>query len=204
MPKPFVLPPPGMDIALRPKLPPGAPVDFGGQPFDRVRRALIACGVTHTDQQCLALAIRILSHAGVCGDVRATGSKDSLTALREKRRAFHLVVNHQKSKGLPCEGLETSLAEIENELKRLTALGAQTTWAKPGRGKNYLGGTRRRALGDILRYLRIHFPSLSSKERAQTLLSLCGVLRLFPFDEIPTTETLREIDRKHRDPLPQH
>lgn len=198
MPKPIILPPAGMDISLRPKLPPGAPVDFGGQPFDRVRRTLIACGVTHTEQQALDLTMRILTHAGVWGEVRTTGSRERLRDLKRACIGIRIAIDRKKSQGLPCEEFEASLVEIENELKRLTASGAQTTWDKPGRGENSLGGTRRRALADISEYLRTHFRALSPKERAKAIQTLCGVLRLFPFDEIPTDQALRDLEKKHR------
>ena len=203
MSKPFILPPAGRVISLRPKLPPPPPIDFEDQPFDRVRRALLACGVAHTEMNCLDLTMRILTHVGVWGEVRTTGSRESLKDLKGARKGHRLMIDYRRSQGLPCEELEISLAEIENELKRLTVLGAQTTWDKPGRGKNSLGGTRRRALADISEYLRTHFRALSPKERAKAIQSLCGVLRLFPFDRTPPTETLRELDRKQVN-SPQH
>ncbi len=183
---------------MRPKLPPGPPVDFGGQPFDRVRRALLECGVAHTEGLCLDLTMRILTHVGVWGEVRTTGSREKISYLKRARKGHRLMIEYRESQGLPCEELEISLAEIENELKRLTASGAQTTWDKPGRGKNSLGGTRRRALADISEYLRTHFRALSPKERAKAIQTLCGVLRLFPFDEIPTDQALRDLEKKHR------
>ncbi len=198
MAKPFILPPAGRVISLRPKLPPGPPVDFGGQPFDRVRRALLECGVAHTEGLCLDLTMRILTHVGVWGEVRTTGSREKISYLKRARKGHRLMIEYRESQGLPCEELEISLAEIENELKRLTASGAQTTWDKPGRGKNSLGGTRRRALADISEYLRTHFRALSPKERAKAIQTLCGVLRLFPFDEIPTDQALRDLEKKHR------
>lgn len=164
----------------------------------KIVNALSRHGISHTIWGAQELLMRIGAEIEAAVDARHLGSKMNCERLLNLIEAYHMVIAHQGQIGNPTLPLDHTLENLEALAFRIRKTRAVDSREKPGRGKNALGGVRRRAIMGVLAHLRSNFTRLSSRDRQGVLTAIVEAVGEFPFDKLPSAAALKELDKKSK------